>query len=187
MTDHTPRFTSDWFTHNIPHWQAATAAPLVRPLRHALELGVFEGRSVLWMLEHLHIERVTAVDWWDREWLERQGHYDTETNFDHNVAAYGARVVKVKASTFDFLKANTETFDLIYIDGGHQGKSVITDATLAHHALLPGGLLIFDDYGQDKDPRRIDRARGAIDHFMELFADEYDVVHVGYQVILRKT
>lgn len=186
MTDHTPRFTSDWFTHNIPHWQTAVKTP-TRPIRHALELGVFEGRSVLWMLDHLDVEKVTAVDWWDRAWLEHREHFDTEANFDHNIAPYGDRVVKVKASTLDFLKTNTATFDLIYIDGGHAGKNVITDAALAHHALRPNGLLIFDDYGQDKDPTRIDRARGAIDHFMELFADEYNVIHIGYQVILRKT
>lgn len=182
--NHMPHFTSDWFTHNIPHWQAAIGT---QPIRHALELGVFEGRSVVWMLDNLPDVHVTAVDWWDRDWLEHRGHFNTETNFDHNVAPYGERVTKVKAATFDFLKANEQTFDLIYIDGGHIGKNVITDAALAHHALQPSGLLVFDDYGQDKNPARIDRARGAIDHFMELFADEYDVIHVGYQVILRKT
>ncbi len=175
-------FTSDWFTHNIGNWQAATEG---QQIRHALELGVFEGRSVVWMLDN-GIEHVTAVDWWDTEWLERRGHHNTEANFDANVADYGDRVTKVKAATFDFLKANTDTFDLIYIDGGHMGKEVITDAVLAHHALRPNGLLIFDDYGQDKNPARIDRARGAINHFMELFADDYAAVHVGYQVIARK-
>ncbi len=176
------RFTTDWFTHNIGHWQAAIGD---RPIRHALELGVFEGRSVVWMLDN-GIEHVTAVDWWDAEWLEQRGHHDTEATFDHNVAPYGDRVTKVKASTFDFLKANDQTFDLVYIDGGHVGKNVITDAVLAHHALAADGLLIFDDYGQDKNPKRIDRARGAINHFMELFADDYAAIHVGYQVILRK-
>jgi predicted O-methyltransferase YrrM len=175
-------FTTDWFTHNIGHWQAALADWTIDT---ALELGVFEGRSVVWMLDN-GVEHVTAVDWWDQSWLEARGHYDTEANFDHNVAGYGDRVTKVKANTFDFLKANEQTFDLIYIDGGHIGKTVITDAVLAHHALNPDGLLIFDDYGQDLDPSRIDRARGAIDHFLELFADDYDTVHVGYQVILRK-
>jgi predicted O-methyltransferase YrrM len=178
-------FTTDWFTHNIDHWQAAVKPP-TRPIRQALELGVFEGRSVCWMLDHLDVEHITAVDWWDHEWLEHRGHHNTEAIFDANIAPYGERVTKVKASTFDFLKANTDTFDLIYIDGGHQGKTVITDAVLAHHALRPNGLLIFDDYGQDKDPKRIDRARGAIDHFMELFADHYEPIHVGYQVMLRK-
>lgn len=175
-------FTTDWFTHNIGHWQAAIGTSHIRT---ALELGVFEGRSVVWMLDNA-IEHVTAVDWWDAEWLEHRGHYDTETTFDHNIAPYGDRVTKVKSSTLAFLKATTDTFDLIYIDGGHAGKTVITDAVLAHHALVPSGLLIFDDYGQEKDPTRIDRARGAIDHFMELFADDYEPIHIGYQVILRK-
>lgn len=179
------RLTTDWFTHNIPHWEAAIRD--TNPITQALELGVFEGRSVLWMLDNLPDAHVTAVDWWNNDWLEARGHYDTETNFDHNIAPYGDRVTKVKATTLDYLRDNRQTFDLIYIDGGHIGKTVITDACLAHHALNPGGLLIFDDYGQDKDPSRIDRARGAINHFIELFADDYTVVHIGYQAILRKT
>lgn len=177
-----PTFTSDWFTHNIRHWRSALRGVTVES---ALELGVFEGRSVLWLLDNTSAH-VTAVDWWDAAWLEARGHYDTEVNFDHNVAPYGDRVTKVKANTFEFLRDNRQTFDLIYVDGGHVGKTVLTDAVLAHHALNPGGLLIFDDYGQDLDPSRIDRARGAINHFTELFADDYQTLHVGYQVILRK-
>jgi predicted O-methyltransferase YrrM len=176
-------FTTDWFTQNISHWKAAIGT---RRIRTALELGVFEGRSVVWMLDNLSDVHVTAVDWWDAEWLQARGHYDTEATFEANIAPYGDRVTKVKATTLDYLRDNRAMFDLIYIDGGHVGKVVITDACLAHHALNPDGLLIFDDYGQDKNPARIDRPRGAINHFMELFADDYTVAHVGYQVILRK-
>lgn len=175
-------FTSDWFSTNIPHWQAHIDS--TRPL-DVLELGVFEGRSVVWMLENLNVKTLVAVDWWDRAWLENKGHFDTEKNFDANVAGY-SNVTKVKAITYSFLRRNRDTFDLIYIDGAHDGKSVLTDAVMSHYILRKGGYLVFDDYGQTTDPTRIDRPRGAIDAFLRQFADEYHIWHKGYQVIAQK-
>jgi len=175
-------FTSDWFSQNIPHWQAHidSSAPL-----DILELGVFEGRSVVWMLENLNVKSLVAVDWWDRAWLESKGHFDTEKNFDHNVAGY-KNVTKVMATTYSFLRRNRSVFDLIYIDGAHDGKSVLTDAVMAHYVLKKGGYLVFDDYSQSTDPNRIDRPRGAIDAFFKQFANEYEILHRGYQMMARK-
>ena len=37
-------------------------------------------------------------------------------------------------------------FDLIYVDGGHDGATALSDGLLSYRLLRPGGLLIFDDY-----------------------------------------
>lgn len=175
-------FTSDWFSNNIPHWQRHidASAPL-----DILELGVFEGRSVVWMLENLNVKSLVAVDNWHKEWLEAGGYFDTEKNFDHNIKPY-KNVTKVKSTTYDFLKANDAIFDLIYIDAQHLGKTVLTDAVMAHQCLKPGGYMIFDDYSQSTDPNRIDRPRGAIDAFVKQFGDDYQVLYRGYQMMLQK-
>lgn len=175
-------FTSDWFSTNIPHWQAHIDS--TKPM-DILELGVFEGRSVVWMLENLNVKSLVAVDWWDKAWLEKQGHFDTEKNFDHNVKDY-ANVTKAKTTTYSFLRRNKKLFDLVYIDGAHAGKSVLTDAVMSHYFLRKGGYLAFDDYSQSTDPNRIDRARGAIDAFLRQFSDEYHIWHKSYQVIAQK-
>lgn len=176
-------FTSDWFSHNIEHWlkNIDASAPM-----DVLELGVFEGRSVVWMLDNLNIKSLTAVDSWRKDWLELGGYFDTEKNFDHNIKGY-SNVTKVKSSTYSFLRNNRKVFDLIYIDAQHLGKTVLTDAVMAHYILKKGGYLIFDDYGQSTDPDRIDRPRGAIDAFLKQFADDYDILHKGYQIIAKRS
>jgi predicted O-methyltransferase YrrM len=175
-------FTSDWFSSNIPYWRAHIDS--TKPM-DILELGVFEGRSVVWMLENLNVKSLVAVDMWHKEWLESKGHFDTEANFDYNVQDY-KNVKKWIASTHSFLTNNTKEFDLIYIDGAHDGKSVLTDAVLSHYALKPGGYLIFDDYSQTTNPNRIDRPRGAIDAFLKQFSLDYKILYKGYQIIAQK-
>lgn len=175
-------YTSDWFSHNIRNWKVCIDP--VKPL-DVLELGAFEGRSVVWMLENLNVKSLVAVDWWDRVWLESKGHFNTEQNFDHNVKDY-PNVKKVMSTSYSFLRRNRDIYDLIYIDGDHMGKSVLTDAVMAHYVLRKGGYLIFDDYGQTTDPKRTDRPRGAIDAFFEQFGDEYKILHKDYQIIAKK-
>lgn len=180
MTDKV--FTSDWFSHNIPNWKANIDSSVPMDV---LELGVFEGRSAIWMLENLNVKSLIAVDLWDEEGLAIGGHFDTEKNFDHNIKSY-ANATKVKSTTYEFLKANEAMFDLIYIDGNHMGKNVLTDAVMAHQVLKEGGYLVFDDYSQSTDSIRIDRPRGAINAFLHQFADDYQILHKGYQVIAQK-
>src|SRR5436305_11885268 len=43
-------FTRDWFTHNAPVLDAVLAPFKGKPV-HALEVGVFEGKSTVWLLE----------------------------------------------------------------------------------------------------------------------------------------
>ena len=48
----TEGFTQDWFTYNTPLWSRLLAPLVGRPIR-ALEVGVFEGRSAVWLLDHV--------------------------------------------------------------------------------------------------------------------------------------
>ena len=77
-------------------------------------------------------------------------------------------------------------YDFIYIDGSHIAKDVLTDACMAWPLLKPKGLMVFDDYLWG-DPRDIlHRPKPAIDAFCNLFAEEAEIVHVGYQLVVRK-
>ncbi len=78
-------------------------------------------------------------------------------------------------------------YDFIYIDGSHIAKDVMTDACMAWPLLNPKGLMVFDDYLWTPNARDIlHRPKAAIDAFTNLFAEEVDIVHVGYQLIVRK-
>jgi len=58
-------FSQDWFTYNIPIWEKALADYKDKPGINYLEIGVFEGMSVLWMLENILTHptaKVTGID-----------------------------------------------------------------------------------------------------------------------------
>ena len=89
-------------------------------------------------------------------------------------------------SQVELRKLPVDAFDIIYIDGSHDADDVLEDAVLSHRLLKKGGLLIFDDYlgGLDGPPEL--RPKPAVDTFFAIFKEEYDVVHNGYQLLLRK-
>ena len=43
------RFSEDWFTNNIPVWQSMLERFKGKENLRYLEIGVFEGRSAIWM------------------------------------------------------------------------------------------------------------------------------------------
>ena len=47
------KFTTDWFTNRIPLWEKILAPLKGKQGIHYLEIGVFEGRSAIWMLENI--------------------------------------------------------------------------------------------------------------------------------------
>jgi len=68
--------------------------------------------------------------------------------FLHNIkAAGGADVTKYKKGCFDgiFDQIKDQKFDIIFIDGDHRYKSVITDLELSSQILKDGGILCGDD------------------------------------------
>ena len=64
-------FTGDWFSHNIVTWQRVLASKNwldnSSQAVHVLEVGSWEGRSAVWFLEHVCLNRdstLTAIDCW---------------------------------------------------------------------------------------------------------------------------
>src|SRR5690606_20727301 len=79
-------------------------------------------------------------------------------------------------------------YDVIYIDGGHEGVNVIEDAVHAFRLVKQGGLICFDDYewdGSGEGPKHVLPMR-AIDAFLEIYAHKIEVLHKGYQVWIRR-
>ncbi len=181
------RFTAHWHTQRLATWHEQLAALEGKPDLRYLEIGVFEGRSVLWMLENVLTDpssRVTAVDVF-------MGDY--EQTFDANVEASGRAeaVTKIKGSSQSELRKMTETFDVIYIDGSHTADDVLADAVLSWPLLAQGGVLIFDDYGWNGRPTGSAipmelRPQIAIDAFVTSYRNELELMHRGYQVFVRR-
>ena len=199
MTDY--KFTQDWFSHNIPVWeQLAKMLPGRAGTRHFLEIGSFEGRSMVWIAENMMQDGdvMDCVDTWEGSEEHKNGELNgAEERFDYNHALLEDKfpekwVIKNKdTSTYSLalwlIDINPDpSFDFIYIDGSHVAKDVLTDACMAWPLLKQGGLMVFDDYlwGESRDI--LHRPRLAVDFFVNIFAESLDIVHIGHQFVVRK-
>ena len=178
----------DWFSANIPVWQAALAEFKGRPGVNYLEIGCFEGRSAVWMLENVLTDsqsKLTCID----PYQEHIG-ADVMNRFLANVERAGAssRTTLVRGFSQEKLRdLPLDAFDIIYVDGDHRAAPVLEDAVLSWRLLKVGGLLIFDDYRWEVTQPPAERPLMAIDFFTETFRDRIEIVHRDYQLILRKT
>ena len=117
--------------------------------------------------------------------ITRYGH--TTSGNRVNVYKYKCRSSMYLASKLNGYIDSENLFDFVYIDGSHIAKDVLTDACMAWPLLKPKGLMVFDDYNWMPSPRDIlHRPKLAIDAFVNIFAEEVEVVHAGYQMVIRK-
>ncbi len=188
-------FTTDFGSEHQARWRDELAHLAGRPDIHALEVGSFEGRSACWWLENIlthPTSTLTCVDTFSVVLggvvYERHG-----TRFDRNMARTGAahRVRKLKGRSRDILPhLPPSSFDLVYVDGAHNVAEVMFDALLVWPLLREGGSLIFDDYALGRELRGGLSARApglAINAFLTLVPGEFELLHSGWQLSLRKT
>jgi hypothetical protein len=190
-------FTSDWFSQNSKTW-AYVFSDRPRPEK-VLEIGSYEGRSTVWMMENL-MQRgtIVAVDAWE-EGLDRD-HSDLagiEARFDRNIAKAaaiftGVSVDKRKGRSSIVLASllangGEAAFDLVYVDGGHVAPTVLSDLVLAFHLCKPNGLIFCDDYLWGQHKGLTESPKLAIDCFVSCFHDKIRVIHAWlYQLYLQK-
>jgi predicted O-methyltransferase YrrM len=185
-------FVREWFMPKIPTWEA-WLQPLADKDSEILEIGSFEGLSACYLLWRLPRARLTCVDTFEGNIGDPAdvARLVLEQRFDANVALVGAeRVTKVvrssHAALLDLLR-DQRRFDLVYVDGSHLALDVLVDAALSWRLLAPDGVLVFDDYEwstNGDDPLLV--PKGAIDAFLTLLEDRYDVLFKGDQVAVRK-
>ncbi len=176
-------FTSNWF-HSAPQWETALKTLKGKTSTSYLEIGVYEGRSFFWVLDHLLTDKsstAVAIDIFPDDLKQR---------FERNLKISGHKDrVTIHAGKSEAIlpKLKSDSFDLIYIDGEHTMRAVLTDFILSWPLLKTGGYLVFDDYLWEKQrlPPEL-RPETAIDAVLLAYRSEVEVVHRGYQVIVRK-
>ncbi len=177
-------FTNDWFTTKIPIWREVLAPYAGRRDVHYLEVGVFEGRSAIWMLENVLIHpssTLTGIDLFPGDLKERYlANLRLSGHADKAITVTGLSQIELRA-------LQTDSYDIIYIDGGHTADMVLADAVLCWELLKTGGLLIFDDYRWKRKEYPAELRPGVtIDAFITAYRNYLDVIHPGYQAIVRK-
>jgi hypothetical protein len=185
-------FSQDWVTTRFSSWRPILEELESQPAQ-ILEIGSFEGLSACYLLWRLPRARITCVDPFIG--TPEQAGLDTralEEIFDANIALIdSSRVRKVvgdsKHRLLD-LGAEDARFELIYVDGSHFGLDVLVDASLSWQLLVPGGVIVFDDYRWNylgDDPML--RPGKAIDAFREVLVGKYELLFADEQVALRRS
>ena len=124
---------------------------------HFLEIGSYEGRSSVWMLQNVlshPTSTLTSVDNCLGITFQRKNNMDvSETikrRFNHNTRLTGRsnQVIRIVESSQSALKTLPQNhYDFIYIDGSHDYEDVLIDSALSIPLLKKGGLIAWDDYG----------------------------------------
>ena len=184
------KLESDWFSMRIPVFQEHLSK--YKDLQcNFLEIGSYEGRSAIWMLENVlthPASTLTCIDAWSLFDIDKNA--DLYRNFLDNIELSGFKdkvtVYAVKSGIVlrgvlrpQFSKSKRKQYDFIYIDGDHELPSPLEDAILSFPLLKVGGLLAFDDYSLDGIP-------ACVDAFLICYQPYITLVHKDWQVWLEK-
>jgi len=175
------QFTQDWFTHNIPVWKRHLQQFAGIPDFQVVEIGSFQGMSACWLLDNILTHptaKITCIDLYFQE------------TFKGNIAKTGVaeQVIELEGYSQDLLvNLISEYYDIAYVDGCHKPTSALQDAILSWRLVKVGGLMIFDDYEFTFLDSPEQDTKIGIDVFLEMFGSQLEVVHKGYQLIVKKT
>lgn len=192
------RYEFDWFTWHLPNWTRLLADWSGRAPLRCVEIGSWEGRSAVWMLENLLDSEgsvLHAVDPWDCPIGAA-----VEARFDHNTGLAKSRgtLVKHRGRSEDVLPGFAAgSIDLVYVDGSHTAADTLSDLALSWRLLPVGGRMICDDYpletgiafGEEitfPPVPPLERPKLAIDAFLTCYDGRYRLLHKEWQVWLEK-
>ena len=111
-------FTVDWFTDNIPTWEKVLHQFKGEPNIDYLEIGVLEGRSLIWTLDNIlthPTSKATCIDTFYEDKVKQR--------FRVNLKASGFSekvTVITGSSQFELKYLPIESFEIIYIDCSHE-------------------------------------------------------------------
>jgi predicted O-methyltransferase YrrM len=176
------RYTRDYTTHWTQRWTSWFSAYANRPHVHVLEVGCFEGRTSIWLLEQVlqhETSTLTCIDPFPA------------AVFHENIRPYRHKVrlcVEWSAAALIRREFAPESFDVIYVDAALRAAPVLEDMVLSFPLLAPGGLMIVACYrwGIDRGVPPRARPQLAADAFTDIYAREATVLDDGWQLLLRR-
>lgn len=142
-------FSESWFLANLNEFNYIIKS--YPNIKNILEIGTYEGRSALYLLENYSQASITIID----PFVNTGREYETKFNkkcykiFKHNIKKYSSRVklyVNYSNNILPKLINNSNSYDLIYIDGSHFPNQVIKDLINSDRLLKINGILMLDDY-----------------------------------------
>jgi predicted O-methyltransferase YrrM len=177
-------YSSDWVSDREKNWRETLARFAGQPGIRYLEVGIFQGRSAIWMLENVLTHPTASMVGLDTfqfasPWLVRWNLF---------VARQWGKIRLLKGTSRQLLPSLAgERFDFIYIDGSHKASEVGYDCRACWDMLAAGGVLLIDDYGTTVNLKPEDFPKPAVDAFLAERAGKYKTLKTGFQLIVEKT
>ena len=182
-------FSRKWFLNNFDVFHYFLSNRIESQFSY-LEVGSYEGLSALNILYHYKNSKVVTIDLWS-EPNENSEALDVEfsnieNNFDKNLDGYN--VLKIKGDSVSSLRSllrKKKKFDVIYIDGSHNGEDVLSDAIESYKLLNLNGLIFFDDLMNINYNINIQSFEG-FDLFLNLFKKKIKILFLSRIAVIKK-
>ena len=155
-----------------------------------LEIGSFEGLSSVFFADNFidnQKSNLTCVDPFlsinnndHSQFLQN----NEERNFDYNIlTCKNSHKITVHKITSDiFFKNNNKSYNFIYIDGCHEADFIKRDMENSFKILEKNGIMWMDDYcGGDGI-----QIKNTMNNFLKKYKDQYELIHIGYQLAIKK-
>ena len=171
--------TQDYFSINSYYWKKIISKNFKK--FSYLEIGTFEGSSILFILKNFTTMDVFCVDFWEDEANYKR--------FLSNLQEFEGKFKYFKKTSKNFFLENENKFDLIYIDGSHTKTQVLQDLMNSWKILNNNGIIICDDlfYGNIYQKINKDIPIEAINDFFQTNKKNIKVLCVNNnQVFFKK-
>jgi len=182
----------DAFSPNINMWLSFFKKKKLHEKElNYLEVGSFEGRSSVFILENLINAKCFFVDPFEiyDEMTDSTGQKEfikIYHNFLKNINNFTNRTNVFKGTSDNFFIKNQIMFDLIYVDGSHFGEDVYKDAKNSFNYLNSKGYIIFDDFFWHFFDTVYENPLGGIFKFLIEYKKSLKITYVSNQLIIQK-
>src|SRR3989304_7246213 len=190
-------YSVDWFSQYIKNWEIWLAEFKGKPNLKFLEIGCFEGKATVWLLENIlthTTSKIYTIDTFGGGMEDGdKGAYfskDAEKNYIQNIAPFRGKVITYRGVSQEVLRNlwfEAPDFDFIYVDGSHRSPEVLEDIVLSWGMLKKNGLMICDDYKLERYPEPLLNPKMGIDAFFAINKGKYRLINNQSQLVVVKT
>jgi len=173
LTGVVPRLATipGWFNiDDLAHFTLVLETQTSSGLRgDLLEIGCYHGRSAAVLALHLQPgERLFLADAFDLPLSDPYGDTATPEKVWQNLAAAvpnlsREHVLIQRAYSSELTLPSDLKLRFAHVDGGHDAPTVHTDLTLCAERLMPGGVMVVDDYAHPHYPGVAEAVREFLD------------------------
>ncbi len=184
------KFSTDWFTNNIVIWEFFFSKLKKLKKYNILEIGSFEGMSTLYFNLYFREVSIYCVETFfgsDEHKKKKISFQKVKTRFHKNTKNF--KNLKLFETTSDFFFEKNKLydfFDIIYIDGSHHYENVFNDAINSFNCAKKNSIIIFDDFLKEYYVNTNENVIAAVLKFCEIYKNQFKILWVGYQFIIKK-